>query len=372
MSAGPPTLLLEYVAQTGPFSVDRDGAVVRGVRVLGLASANGREYSREAVREALPLYQGKAVNADHPARPGQATPVGSRVGWLENVVQEADGGLRGDWHLLKSHPLTPVVLEVAERRPQLLGLSHNAVGRTRRVGGRVVVEQIESVQSVDLVADPATVAGLHEGRTMSVQPLREVIKALEAAGRKGAARALREVAEAGVMDPAADMAMPEAPAEGGDDADHEAALRQGFRGAVVAVLDDDGLDMKMKLKKIKDILKAEEKLLGNGGETEEADDTEEAATAEGRLREQYELRLKARDLCADLGVSPTKGLRKALDACTTVQEQRELIEEFKQVQGRPAGGARSAPPRQGQGDTARVAEGKAPADQKALAAWLKD
>src|SRR5262249_54350915 len=44
------------------------------------------------------------------------------------------------------------------------GLSHNAVGNSSRRNGTIVIEEIEQVLSVDLVADAATNASLHESR----------------------------------------------------------------------------------------------------------------------------------------------------------------------------------------------------------------
>jgi hypothetical protein len=45
-----------------------------------------------------------------------------------------------------------------------VGFSHNVEARTARRGNRVVVEAITRVQSVDLVADPATTRGLFESQ----------------------------------------------------------------------------------------------------------------------------------------------------------------------------------------------------------------
>jgi hypothetical protein len=41
-------------------------------------------------------------------------------------------------------------------------MSHNVLARTSRVGEETVVEAITKVQSIDLVADPATTSGLYE------------------------------------------------------------------------------------------------------------------------------------------------------------------------------------------------------------------
>jgi hypothetical protein len=50
----------------------------------------------------------------------------------------------------------------AEHAPQNVGMSHNVLARTTNDGGETVVEAITKVQSIDLVADPATTSGLYE------------------------------------------------------------------------------------------------------------------------------------------------------------------------------------------------------------------
>jgi hypothetical protein len=350
------TQLREWVAQTpSQLQIDEDAGVIRGVRIIGLESANGRTYTREAIRGALRLYEGCPVNIDHPARPGDQTQIHQRLAWLENVRQEPDGGARGDLHYLKSHPTSAIVVEVAKRRPQLMGLSHNAAGQTRREGGREIVEAIDRVDSVDLVADPATVSGLHESRRPAVKKsVKQLIEELKAK-RPGYAKGLREQVESGLMTPDQEQEDPGAYGPGDDaaydePADHEAALKQGFRGAIMACLDDDGMDLKAKLKKIAEILKTEEKLLGNGEEPEESptEESRKGRRGKGNLTEQLQLQIQVRDLCADEGVRPDRVLRKALDACTSLQEARELVAAAKQTQAPavPAPGGqqpRSAP-----------------------------
>jgi hypothetical protein len=161
--------LFEYVA-SGELRVDRGLGVIRDVKVLGLESANGRRYTPEALARALPLYQGTRVYVDHPqAARGQQRRLVEGFGRLQNV-REGEGGLYADLYYLKSHPLAELTAEAAERMPETLGLSHNAVGRVRQEGEATIVEEILQVRSVDLVGDPATTAGLFEekeGREMS-------------------------------------------------------------------------------------------------------------------------------------------------------------------------------------------------------------
>jgi hypothetical protein len=72
------------------------------------------------------------------------------------------GGLRGDFHFNPKHALAEQLIWDAEHSPENVGFSHNVEARTSRRDGKVVVEEITRVQSVDLVADPATTRGLFE------------------------------------------------------------------------------------------------------------------------------------------------------------------------------------------------------------------
>src|SRR6185369_4902506 len=148
-------LLLEYSMQSqGGLVVDIENATIDNVRVLGLRSENGRDYLPGAVQAAMSLYEGKATNVNHPLRPGEPTTIERRNGWLSDLRLDKDGGMRGKWSLLKADSQTPKILEVAQRNPSLLGLSHNVSGRVRHENGREIVEAIEVVHSVDVVADP--------------------------------------------------------------------------------------------------------------------------------------------------------------------------------------------------------------------------
>ena len=129
--------------------VDRDAGVIRGVKILGHVSANGREYSKAAVTKARGLYEGMRVNVDHPKKAGESRGLGDRFGRLVNVREQGDG-LYGDLEYIRSHPLAEMTAEAAERMPEQLGLSHNAEGRTVTRGGKVLVEEITRV-SVEIL-----------------------------------------------------------------------------------------------------------------------------------------------------------------------------------------------------------------------------
>ena len=77
-------------------------------------------------------------------------------------VKAGSDGLFADFHFNPKHTLSEQLLWDAEHAPENVGFSHNVEARTARRGDRVVVEAITRVQSVDLVADPATTRGLFE------------------------------------------------------------------------------------------------------------------------------------------------------------------------------------------------------------------
>ncbi len=142
--------------------VDRHSGVIRGVKILGLESRNGRTYLPEALAAAAPLYEGAKVNVNHP-KGGPAGPrdYQDRIGVIRSVKAGGDG-LFADFHFNPKHALAEQLVWDAEHAPENVGFSHNVEARTTRRGDRVVVEAITRVQSVDLVADPATTRGLFE------------------------------------------------------------------------------------------------------------------------------------------------------------------------------------------------------------------
>jgi hypothetical protein len=159
-------LIQEFVDSRGVnLRVNREQGVIEGVKVLGLVSRNGRSYLKEAAVRAIPLYEGAKVNVNHPkGAPGASRDYQDRLGQLRNVrVEAADGGLRADFHFNPKHALAEQLIWDAEHAPENVGFSHNVEARTGRgKNGGVVVEEITRVQSVDLVADPATTRGLFE------------------------------------------------------------------------------------------------------------------------------------------------------------------------------------------------------------------
>ena len=156
--------LQEFVDSRGvQMRVDREKGVIRGVKILGLESRNGRTYLPEALARAVELYEGAKVNVNHPkGNPTGVRDYQDRIGVIRNVAVRGAEGLFADFHFNPKHALAEQLAWDAQHTPENVGFSHNVHARTTRHGDRVVVEAITKVQSVDLVSDPATTRGLFE------------------------------------------------------------------------------------------------------------------------------------------------------------------------------------------------------------------
>jgi hypothetical protein len=159
-------VLQEFVTSgSHKLRVEREAGIIRGVKLLGLASRNGRRYRESALVDAVSLYEGAKVNINHPkGHPLSPRDYQDRLGVVRGVEFRAGDGLFGDLHFNPKHALSEQLIWDAEHAPQNVGMSHNVLARTTRSGDETVVEAITRVQSIDLVADPATTAGLYESQ----------------------------------------------------------------------------------------------------------------------------------------------------------------------------------------------------------------
>lgn len=152
--------LHERVAWDTP-RITTDPPTIHDVAVLRAESRNGRRYALDALRDAVSRYDGVPVYIDHVQSADAPRSYRDQVGWLERPRLD-DDTIRADLRLNPHHPETPRILWDAQHHPQALGLSHDAVGRVTRTTDGVLVEHIESIRSVDLVTEPATVTSLFE------------------------------------------------------------------------------------------------------------------------------------------------------------------------------------------------------------------
>ena len=148
-----------------PLKVDAANGVIFGVKMLGNQSKNAGKkhfgYPFETRKNALPLYEGVVSNVDHHAD-GRSVSYRDRIGIFRNVVAKEDGTY-GDFHFNPKHELAEQLCWDALHAPEKLGFSHIADGRINRKDPQnPIVEEITVVESVDLVANPATTMGLFE------------------------------------------------------------------------------------------------------------------------------------------------------------------------------------------------------------------
>lgn len=152
--------------------LDREKCVLRNVRLCGFRSENGRDYSREALRQATPMYENAPVYLNHPgpndvramgAGKGFSRDVEAKFGVIRNARWDSERGPVGDLHYNGGHRLKESFEWAADNDPSFYSLSHNAAGKSRPNGsGRQLVESISKIFSVDLVDRGATTGSLHE------------------------------------------------------------------------------------------------------------------------------------------------------------------------------------------------------------------
>lgn len=329
--------LIEEVAMDTAPTVDREAGVIRGVKVLGKISKNkGREYTDNALREAAGMYEQCGVNLNHPDRktPEAERSVQEKIGWLESIQVKGDG-VYGDLHYIKSHPFSEALCEMAERNPRQLGMSHNAAGVFKRSGQKVLIESIEKVRSIDLVQKPATTCGLFESEESDMpKNLKSFVESIESDSplKSCLLNLLEEDPAMAAMDA---PEMPDAPT--GQSSEDQ--IKAAFRQAVMAAFDDESLDSKATLSKIKDILKAYDKLTGSSsgssGSTGSDAGSSDAGGGDAMESLQAEIKsLKAKDGVRDLleseGVQSTPERVAAL-VNLDLSARKTLVATFKKA-----------------------------------------
>lgn len=158
-------LIRESTVISRPTKVDREAGVMEDVKIVGLQSPKkSRRYEAQALKEAQGLYEGVKVNLNHQPK-GSIEPrrFEDRIGFLEGIYfKEGDGLYAKRFKFNPKHPAAESLSWWAEHEPSGVGFSHLVKGNARLIGGTEIVESINTVQSVDLVADPATTRGLFE------------------------------------------------------------------------------------------------------------------------------------------------------------------------------------------------------------------
>lgn len=370
-----PLTLRDLVEQIGvgaptgasPLRVDEEAGVIFRVKVLGRFSrnnhglteaVNGSEYSPGCMRSALGDYEGRKVKCDHPpdrTNPGKERSIEATFGVLRNCVIESDEdgqpAIWADLHCLTSHPMYPRVVEDVKKGLGVYGLSHNAAAKRERFdrgAKRLVIEELSTVRSVDLVDKPATNRNLWESEHRPMQTsLRELLESRRKDWTKPRRLWANVLLEDDAMAP-----MMDAPVEAEDGGDEDDALWTGFQAAIGKILDkykSGEMDVKAAGKAIQDYLKTHDKLTGSDEpappsddveEDEEEDDDKDKKKDAMESEELAALRGEkaARELCESMGYVPTALQVEAVAGIKDAKRRRELAESYKPADGRKPSG----------------------------------
>lgn len=303
--------------------IDLKQGIVRNVKIIGLESTHGYSYSPQALKAAVPLYEGVRVNIDHPTRTDverRSRSYADRFGRLHNAKFVDGKGIFGDLKYNRQHALAKQFEYDVKHDSKNLGLSQYAHGKTRRQGSKEIVESITAVGSVDLVADPATTQGLFEskrlrqGRGLRVKRQRvpKWQKLMESLG----------------------MELGETPTP-----------REAIAKLLESIVLDDTLSPKQRKEKILKALELDVDESSSATRVKESEDTMKpknpatpSKTERRALREAAKLRTeldkrkksdRARSLCESMRFSPTPEQLKAVMAMTTKGEAKRLVESFQ-------------------------------------------
>jgi hypothetical protein len=277
---------------------DPNRPVIRDVLLCGRESKNRRRYKGECFGAAgTKRYEGRHIFLNH-GRANAEREYQERIAVVANERRDASGRPIGDIPVNPKHPYAEAFLWDAEHAPNSIGMSHVADCRTTRgADGWDEVEEVLSVESVDVVLGPATTNGLYESTRRSAVPqikfresltrLRPAIESKDAAAGKRLRKFLLEAEDDADMAPLMDTPVDEPPAEGGDPDD---ALLQGFKSAIDAAWAKytDDKDAGACLKAIQKYVKAHAKLCAADGAADspapEPDGDEGAAAEESKKR----------------------------------------------------------------------------------------
>lgn len=309
-----------------PDRVDREAGIIRDVKIVGLRSSNvgavlgvpesaqaassPYRYDADAMREAVPLYDGCRVFLDHP--PLEYSAAGKRIGLGEKGTRDLFGqiisprfidgdGIRGDLQYLQADPLAAKLVEAIEKMPHVVALSHRAACNYRIDSSEAVVTKIKKVASVDLIAaEPGATAYLFESMGEQMDP-----------------------------EKCATEEMIESPAEETTETPAD-IVREGLVSAVMEIVSGDGTAAE-KLAKIQPILEQMDSAAAMLGGEEPAQETpaEEPAAATEATAELA--RLRARDAATKALVAKGVKITDArIDAIATVVESARgaIIDAF--------------------------------------------
>ena len=306
----------------------------RGIAVCGRSSLNGRDYPDDVRDRDKAVYENAQVYIDHM--------VGERkvrewFGELQNVrTRVSDRKTIADHHYPKQSNFTLEYEERAEKFPRSLGFSHVAVCEMGRgKGGREVVEGIKRVESVDLVARPATNTGIHESHRIKPMKLQAYCESI-AVKFPATAKKLKALREEFPADP--DMPADAPLVDDADTADDP--VKSAFSQAMHSLVDqfDSGdIEGGALIAKLKTLMKAAEKMGDGGAEITDDEPAIESARTIARLT--------VENIALRTGVELSDLQKRAVLGMSDEADRKTLIESFRAAAHgeRPKSQGRSSP-----------------------------
>lgn len=154
--------------------VDLQKGVVYGAKIAGLKSLHGRDYTDAVYHAHRDKYEGMVGYTNHAGGPsGRKRGVEDAFCVYHNPVVVPGDGVRADIHVIDPEdPFSRKFLKAAASddpaMQRAFSFSHDAQVSSRKdpKTGRQLVESIDAVSSVDVVARGATTRGIFEGYEM--------------------------------------------------------------------------------------------------------------------------------------------------------------------------------------------------------------
>jgi hypothetical protein len=343
-----------------PLEVDESACVVKGVKLLGFVSLNGRRYLPEAVRKKIAAYEGVVVNIDHDDKSRRFA---DRFARVRGVLLMPDGAY-GDIHYNPKHPLAETFAWWAKNDPSAIGMSHNATGRGEEDSmGTFVVDEILDVYSVDVVADPATTKGLFESHNPMKKTLYAKLKEQLSKSKSKHKASLLKIVED-------DLASMDDGAADSPDVGDAGSWKEDILAAISKLLDSDEIHADDSVSKLMTLLR---KAKGKVEEDDEepSDDTNAQDDGNGDTMQDSVQQLKAeldayklkearrqkvteaKKLC-DAARLPkdaiTKEFIEALVACKSTAKKQRLIDDRRKILSKSTPRKPTSAGRDGQAD----------------------
>lgn len=310
--------------------IDPDNSIIRDVKIIGKVSNNGRTYTDEALRNAVPLYEGIQVNIDHPHRREATKERGlmEQVGVLRDVRWTPEGNF-GNLHLFENHSATKLILERAQKDKNGFGLSHNADGTCVRTKQGEICESIDHARSVDIVGKPATTRGLFESedpdvpeeKTMKKFSLKQLVESHGSADEK---KHLTLLEDASVLDREVELE---------EDA---VSVKSGFGKAIAELHESDDTEGISKLLAARQALKS-----GPPETPPEPPSGELLESLQNKVQEleaknkRMELEKEIQTLCESESFRPDEFQMETLSLLESADKRIKLIHTWKQA-GKPS------------------------------------